>query len=78
MCRYEIGWPGQTRVSFAAGVDPVQAIYLMLQKIGMELYGSPYHASGDLKREKAGDGYGFPVPGNGRDLLIGSDKTFDG
>lgn len=44
----------------------------------MDLYVILYHLSGDLKWEKAGDGYGFPVPKNGRDLLIGSDKTFDG
>lgn len=78
VCRYAIEWPGRTRASFAVGVDSVQAIYLAMQKIGMELYVSPYHLSGDLKWEKAGDGYGFPVPKNGRALLIGSDKTFDG
>ena len=78
VCRYEIEWPGQTRASFAAGVDSVQAIHLALQKIGMELYVSPYHLSGALKWENSGDGYGFPVPKNGRDLLVGSDKIFEG
>lgn len=28
--------------------------------------------------EKPGDGYGFPIPKNGRDLLIGADKIFEG
>jgi hypothetical protein len=44
----------------------------------MELYVSPYHLSGDLRWEKTGDGYGFPVPKNGRDMLVGADKSFAG
>lgn len=44
----------------------------------MELYVSPHHLAGDLKWEKSGDGYGFPVPKNGRDMLIGADKAFEG
>ena len=78
VCRYRIGWPDQPRTSSAAGVDSVQAIHLALQKIGMELYVSSYHMSGALRWEKAGEGYGFPVPKNGRDLLVGEDKLFDG
>jgi hypothetical protein len=77
-CRYQIGWPNQNRASFAAGVDSIQALHLALQKIGMELYVSPYHLSGDLRWEKTGDGYGFPVPKNGRDMLVGADKSFEG
>ena len=78
VCRYDIGWPGQPRTSVAAGVDSIQALHLALQKIGMELYVSPYHLSGTLRWERIGDGYGFPVPKNGRDMLVGSDKIFDG
>lgn len=78
MCRYRIEWPSQNRESFAADVDAVQPLYLALQKIGMELYVSPYHLSGDLRWEKSGDGYGFPVPKNGRDRLTGADRSFDG
>ena len=78
ICRYKIDWPTQKRESFAAGVDSVQALCLALQKIGMELYVIPYHLSGDLRWEKFGDGYGFPVPKNGRDMLVGADKAFDG
>ncbi|MEE7502347.1 DUF6968 family protein [Methylobacterium mesophilicum] len=78
VCRYTIDWPDQKRQSFAAGVDSIQALHLALQKIGMELYVSPHHLAGDLKWEKSGDGYGFPVPKNGRDMLIGADKAFEG
>lgn len=49
----------------------------------MSLYFSDYHKTGRLKWpgddiEAAGGGYGFPVPRNARDLLIGIDKRFDG
>jgi hypothetical protein len=78
ICRYTIGWPDAARDSFGAGVDSVQAIHLTLQKIGIELYGSAYHKAGILVFEKPGDGYGFPIPKNGRYLLVGADKTFEG
>ncbi|KAA0123319.1 hypothetical protein CIW48_14215 [Methylobacterium sp. P1-11] len=78
VCRYTTDWPHQKRQSYAAGVDSIQALHLALQKIGMELYVSPHHLSGNLKWEKSGDGYGFPVPKNGRDMLIGADKAFEG
>ncbi|WP_143012295.1 DUF6968 family protein [Methylobacterium phyllostachyos] len=78
ICRYTIGWPDAAWDSFGAGVDSVQAIHLALQKIGVELYGSAYHKAGILVFEKPGDGYGFPMPKNGRYLLVGADKTFEG
>ena len=62
------------RASRAYGVDGVQALRLTLEMIGAELYSSPYHATGQLYFEKPGDGYGFPVPSNLRDLLIGQDR----
>ena len=78
MCRYEIDWPEVTRKSFAAGLDSVQALHLALQKIGIDIYMSKHHESGALIWINPDDGYGFPVPKNGRDFLIGSDKTFEG
>jgi len=73
-CEWSIGWPHGLRASRAFGVDSVQALRLTLEMIGAEIYSSPYHATGNLYFEKPGDGYGFPVPPNLRDLLIGQDK----
>lgn len=77
-CRYEIDWPGRPRQSEAYGVDGVQALALAMQKIGAELYTSPYHEKGQLVFDKAGNGYGFPVPKPLRDLLVGDDAESDG
>jgi hypothetical protein len=73
-CEWSIDWPHGMRASRAYGVDGVQALRLTLEMIGTELYSSPYHATGHLYFEKPGDGYGFPVPSNLRDLLIGQDR----
>lgn len=78
VCRYEIDWPEGARRSFAAGIDAMQALYLALQKIGIDLYMSSHHAAGHLIWNEPNDGYGFPVPKNGREFLIGSDKAFEG
>lgn len=78
ICRYEIDWPVEPRSSFGAGLDAVQALHLTLQKIGLDLYTSAYHASGGLFWGETGAGYGFPVPKHGRDLLVGDDLTFEG
>jgi hypothetical protein len=78
VCRYEIGWPCERRSSFGAGFDAVQALHLTLQKIGMEIYRSAYHATGRLAWGEQGMGYGFPVPRSGRDVLIGDDRRFEG
>jgi hypothetical protein len=77
-CRYEIDWPEGQRASFAVGIDAVQALHLTLQKIGIDLYMSEHHASGGLVWMRPGQGYGFPVPKNGRAFLIGEDKRFEG
>ena len=76
LCRYEIGWPGGVWTSAGHGFDATQAIVLTLQKIGTEIYCSDYHKSGQLMLDRPGSGYGFPVPHNVRDMLIGDDKTF--
>ncbi|MCJ2011165.1 DUF6968 family protein [Methylobacterium sp. J-076] len=78
ICEYVIGWPEGERRSFGAGVDSVQALHSALLSIGIELYASAYHKSGILSWEKSGEGYGFPVPKNARELLVGNDKVFDG
>jgi hypothetical protein len=61
-----------------ADPGPIRAKLLCtLQKIGFGLYSSAYRKAGILVFEKPGGGYGFPIPKNGRDLLIGNDKIFD-
>lgn len=49
-----------------------------MQKIGITLYMSRYHAERRLSWNADWDGYGFPVPKNGRDLLVGQDAEFYG
>lgn len=78
ICRYTIHWPEQPRDSFGAGVDVLQALHLTMQKIGIDLYVSAAHKAGTLMWGKPSNGYGFPIPKNGRDLLIGMDKIFEG
>ena len=75
ICRYEIDWPGQKRSYFAGGVDAFQALILALQMIGAELYMSEYHKTGSLGWFERYRGYGFPVGGPLRDLLIGDDRN---
>lgn len=75
-CDYEIGWPEGKWSSAAWGYDSIQSIVLALQKMGFEIYASEHHKSGRLAWEKAGTGYGFPVPHNARDMLIGDDAKF--
>ena len=77
-CRYEIDWPEGLRESAAYGIDAIQALHLALQKIGVDLYASDHHKTGTLMWEGTGGGYGFPVPKNLRDMLVGDDQRFDG
>lgn len=77
-CRYIIGWPNGSDEGAGHGVDEVQALIATLQLIGMRIYFSEYHRSGRLRFEEFGRGYGFPVPKNARDLLVGDDLVFDG
>jgi len=73
-CSYEIDWPNGTRSRAAAGFDSVQALLLALQLIGTEIYTSDYHGRGQLRWLEPDQGYGFPVPKNVRDLLVGDDR----
>lgn len=74
-CRYVIGWPDQPWESSASGQDSIQALICTLQKIGCELYASEANKSGHLSWDNW-QGFGFPVPQNARDVLIGDDARF--
>jgi Domain of unknown function (DUF6968) len=76
ICRFEIGWPNGKAERWGAGVDQVQALLSALQMIGAELYTSDQHRSDALMWLSPHRGYGFPVPQNIRDLLVGDDKKF--
>lgn len=73
-CRYEIDWPEGTQVMTPNGVSALQALTLALKMIGTDIYTSAYHREGSLWAFEKEDGYGFPVPNNIRDLLVGIDK----
>ena len=75
-CRFEIGWPGESRTMEIFGFDSVQALVHTLQIIGAEIYSSSYHESGNLYFDKPGSGYGFPVMSPFRDQLQGDDKKY--
>jgi hypothetical protein len=75
-CKFEIGWPDGTLSMDAGGVDAVQALQLALQMIGAFIYSSDHHKAGNLAWGEPGKGYGFPVTGGLRDMLIGDDKKF--
>lgn len=77
-CRYEIDWPDCLWKSHAQGNDALHAIHLAQQKTGLDIYMSPYHKTGKLWWIKPWIGYGFPVPKDGRDILIGTDKHYYG
>jgi hypothetical protein len=77
VCRYEIDWPDGHCERAIHGVDSVQALLLALKMIGFDLYNSAEHSAGVILWEEAGQGYGFPVPVNARDLLVGEDKRFE-
>jgi len=74
--RFEIDWPEGPRRGAATGLDSLQSLLLALQMIGSEIYTSNYHKAGALAWHEPGQGYGFPVPQNLRDLLIGHDARF--
>ena len=73
-CLYEITWPQGTMRSEAYGYDSIQALLLALNKIAADLHASEHHRRGRLRWQKSGDGYGFPISHNLRDLLTGDDQ----
>lgn len=74
ICNFEIDWPKGRLARHGVGEDALQALVTALQMIGAQIYTSPYHEDGSLRAYDREDGYGFPVPNNLRDLLIGVDK----
>lgn len=76
ICRFEIDWPEGKGKRWGAGVDEIQALQIAMQMIGSEIYASARHKAGRLRWLAPGDGYGFPVASNIRDLLVGDDKKF--
>ncbi len=74
--RYEIDWPEGTRKGAARGVDSIQSLLFALKMIGAEIYTSDHHKSGNLMWSEPGQGYGFPVSRNLRDILQGEDAEF--
>ena len=75
-CQVEIDWPDGTVTGVATGVDAVQALDLALKMVGAQNYASDHHRSGRLEWLHPREGYGFPVPNNMRDMLIGDDKRY--
>jgi hypothetical protein len=75
-CEFEISFPENVKRQAGWGVDSTQALIQCLWMIGLTLYTSEHHAAGNLYWEKPGDGYGFPVIGPSRDVLIGSDAKY--
>lgn len=75
-CRFEIDWPDGRLERFAGGEDSMQALILALSMIGVIIYTSDYHHSGNLNWGGDWKGYGFPVLGSVRDLLTGEDAKF--
>lgn len=76
MCHYEINWPDKPWRSAAGGLDSVQALHCAMEKIGIELYASAANKSGLLTWSSDWKGFGFPVPQNARDMLVGDDAKF--
>lgn len=76
MCRYEVDWPEGMKTMDAAGSDAIQALHIAMCMIGAELYTSSYHEEGDLLPWGDWKGYGFPIGGADRDLLVGDDAKY--
>lgn len=72
---WTIHWPDRERKGSAGGADAIQALLVALKIVGAELYCSAEHESGRLIWADDWSGYGFPVPANIRDLLIGDDAA---
>jgi hypothetical protein len=73
-CEFEIGWPDEPKLGKGNGIDAVQALLIALQLVGIALYTSEVHKSGNLKWDEPGGGYGFPLGHGVRDLCQGRDK----
>ena len=67
-CPYRIESLGDDRVKWVGGVDAVQALQLVMERIGIELYASP-KASVLRWIDPDDPDLGFPVPENLRDVM---------
>jgi len=68
-CPYQITGLEKGKVSYAGGIDAIQAFLLALKKIGTDLYTSNEAISGTLFWEGGEKGnLGFPVPDSISDL----------
>jgi len=76
VCRWQIDWPDRQRTNSGRGVDAMQALVHALQMIGVEIYNSPEHRSGNLVWSDDWAGYGFPVMNTLRDLLKADDARY--
>jgi len=75
--RVEIGWPGTPQPIDVNGCgDAVHVIEMSMRLIGAVLYASKEHASGKLVWQQPGNGYGFPILDDMRDVLQGDDKRY--
>jgi hypothetical protein len=72
-CGYRILGLGDDRMKYASGVDSMQALYLALQRIGIDLYTSQPGKSGRLRWLDQRD-LGFPVPSSMSDLAPGEQQ----
>ena len=69
-CPYQITGLGRQRVSYAGGIDGVQALILALEIIGAKLYTSKEAKGRLLSWEGATNGIlGFSVPANLADIV---------
>ena len=73
-CEYALHWPDGTKDGAAYGIDAVQALTLALNIVAAHLYTSDFHKEKRLFWESLGNGYGFPLPANIRDLGEGADR----
>lgn len=76
ICRFDIDWPDGKVERWGTGVDAIQALLFALHMIGTQLYASEANKSGELVWLKEGSGFGFPLPNNIRDLLVGDDARY--
>lgn len=74
-CRFTIGWPDEPANGYATAYDGIQALLFAMERIAILMYVSPYHQARTLFLQEPGEGYGFPLPRNSRELAIGLDKN---
>ena len=75
--RVEIGWPRTPQPIDVNGcVNSVEVIEMSMRLIGAVLYASEPHASGNLIWLKPGNGYGFPILDDMRDMLQGDKRYY--